>query len=123
MRRIENVARADLESRCFICQIDNEAFNKRRDKGFISHYKSEHNMYDYIFLSLNLDGRDPSTYTGQDSYIATAIANDRIEEILPFKAAMSLMDPSNAILNPDDGKTAATEVAAGDSDDAAASAG
>jgi hypothetical protein len=107
MRRIENLAKTDLESRCFVCQIDNEAFNKRRDKGFNVHYRTEHNMYDYIFLSLNLDGRDSSTYTGQDAFGAKTIAEGRIEELLPFKAAMCLMDPSKAILHPDDEKGAA----------------
>ena len=90
MRRVENTATQDLLKACFICGIENEQFNKRREKGFIKHTKDEHYMYNYFFMYMSLASRDPTTFTGQESFIMDSMENGRIEEILPFKRALCL---------------------------------
>jgi hypothetical protein len=79
---------SDLSKRCFICEISNEEFNKRRDKGFIKHVQGEHYMYNYFFFFMSLSGRDPGSFTGQEAFVFRTMSTGKIEEMLPFQRAI-----------------------------------
>ena len=58
----------DMKSVCFICGIENYLFD-RKGKGFKTHVKHEHNMWDYYSFFLYLDSVDPSDHTATESFV------------------------------------------------------
>jgi hypothetical protein len=58
----------ELERRCFVCGIDSNSF-QRHSRGFDYHIRHEHDMWAYVFVRQYLREKDPSHYTGQESYL------------------------------------------------------
>jgi hypothetical protein len=77
----------DQENQCFICGIERSRFDKR--KGFDWHVKNEHHMWNYIYFLAALRQKDPTEYTGQESYVAE-LANEGQTDFFPIDRALML---------------------------------
>jgi inositol 1,4,5-triphosphate receptor type 1 len=85
---------ADQKGSCFICNYQAYEF-ERRAKGFKHHVKHEHNMWDYIYFSLELDRIDSSNQNAIQQYVY-----DQIEEgdtnFFPILRARCLRDDGDS---------------------------
>ncbi|KAI0981288.1 hypothetical protein GJ496_001976 [Pomphorhynchus laevis] len=57
-----------LESKCFICGIGQDYFNKE-PHGFEIHTSREHDFADYMFFLMHLINKPDTEHTGQESYV------------------------------------------------------
>jgi len=57
-----------LESKCFICGIGQDYFDKE-PHGFETHTTAEHNFANYMFFLTHLLNKPDTEYTGQESYV------------------------------------------------------
>ncbi|CAD8111133.1 unnamed protein product [Paramecium sonneborni] len=62
----------DLENLCFICGYDKETIEKESInlQNFSDHIKKEHYQWYYLFYIAYLREKDPTEYTGIESYVA-----------------------------------------------------
>ncbi|CAI7883714.1 unnamed protein product [Closterium sp. NIES-54] len=58
----------DLDDKCFVCSIDRFAFEQRLG-GFVEHIAHEHNPLHYLFYIDYLLKRNPTEYTGLESFV------------------------------------------------------
>ncbi|XP_025103910.1 ryanodine receptor-like isoform X4 [Pomacea canaliculata] len=58
----------DMESKCFICGIGKEYFDKV-PHGFEKHVMNEHNFANYMFFIMHLINKPETEYTGQETYV------------------------------------------------------
>ncbi|OON18966.1 EF hand, partial [Opisthorchis viverrini] len=58
----------DLESKCFICGIGKEYFDKI-PHGFEQHVEKEHNFANYMYFLMHIINKPDTEYTGQESYV------------------------------------------------------
>ncbi|XP_041353187.1 ryanodine receptor-like isoform X2 [Gigantopelta aegis] len=58
----------DMESKCFICGIGKEYFDKV-PHGFETHVQNEHNFANYMFFLMHLINKPDTEYTGQETYV------------------------------------------------------
>mmetsp|Transcript_35853 Transcript_35853/g.35476 ORF Transcript_35853/g.35476 Transcript_35853/m.35476 type:complete len:858 (-) Transcript_35853:45-2618(-) len=63
-RFIEN----DQNNKCYICNLDRYIFDQDGN-GFEDHFKNDHNMWNYLFYIIHLKFKDPTEYTGVESYV------------------------------------------------------
>ncbi|PVD24858.1 hypothetical protein C0Q70_15345 [Pomacea canaliculata] len=77
-----------LRNTCFICGLEREKFDNR-SVSFEEHIKSEHNMWHYLFFIVLVNVKDPTEFTGPESYVHSMI-KDRNLDWFPRMRAMSL---------------------------------
>ena len=58
----------DTKNKCFICNIDRYVFD-RYAEGFEHHIEQDHNLWNYLFYILYLKSKDPTEFTGVESYV------------------------------------------------------
>ncbi|CAH8503543.1 unnamed protein product [Dicrocoelium dendriticum] len=58
----------DLESKCFICGIGKEYFDKM-PHGFEQHVEKEHNFANYMYFLMHIINKPDTEYTGQETYV------------------------------------------------------
>jgi len=58
----------DLQSTCFICHMERYTFD-RNGNGFDHHIANDHNVWQYIFYLVHLQRKDPTDFTGVESYV------------------------------------------------------
>jgi hypothetical protein len=85
----------DMERRCFVCGIDSNSF-QRHSKGFEYHTHNEHSMWGYIFFRQYLQEKDPSHYTGQESFMTTMLQTQDLK-FYPVGKALSLELPMGPV--------------------------
>ncbi|XP_062245333.1 inositol 1,4,5-trisphosphate receptor type 2 [Platichthys flesus] len=78
-----------LKTSCFICGLERDKFDNKT-VSFEEHIKSEHSMWDYLYFLVLVRVKDPTEYTGPESYVAQMIA-ERNLEWFPRMRAMSLV--------------------------------
>ncbi|XP_013392084.1 ryanodine receptor [Lingula anatina] len=71
----------DMESKCFICGIGKEYFDKV-PHGFEQHVMNEHNFANYMFFLMHLINKPDTEYTGQESYV-WELYNQRCWDFFP----------------------------------------
>ena len=76
----------DQNNKCFICNLDRYIFDQDGN-GFDDHCKNDHNMWNYIFYIIHLKLKDPTEYTGVESYVWDKYDKDDISW-LPLHKAM-----------------------------------
>ena len=59
----------DTKDRCFICNIENNKFDRRVEGGFEEHVKHQHNMWEYLYFMHHLMRKPNHEFTGQESYV------------------------------------------------------
>ncbi|KAL6106962.1 itpr2 [Pungitius sinensis] len=78
-----------LKTTCFICGLERDKFDNKT-VSFEEHIKSEHNMWHYLYFLVLVKVKDPTEYTGPESYVAQMIAEENLEWF-PRMRAMSLV--------------------------------
>jgi len=77
-----------LKDTCFICGLNRSAFDNKT-VSFEEHIKCEHNMWHYLYFIVLVKVKDPTEFTGPESYVY-AMVKDRNLEWFPRMRAMSL---------------------------------
>ncbi|MED6283888.1 Inositol 1,4,5-trisphosphate receptor type 2, partial [Characodon lateralis] len=78
-----------LKTSCFICGLERDKFDNKT-VSFEEHIKSEHNMWHYLYFLVLVRVKDPTEYTGPESYVAQMIAKKNLDWF-PRMRAMSLV--------------------------------
>uniref|UniRef100_A0AAX7VHS9 Inositol 1,4,5-trisphosphate receptor n=1 Tax=Astatotilapia calliptera TaxID=8154 RepID=A0AAX7VHS9_ASTCA len=76
-----------LKTSCFICGLERDKFDNKT-VSFEEHIKSEHNMWHYLYFMVLVRVKDPTEYTGPESYVNKMIKN---LDWFPRMRAMSLV--------------------------------
>ncbi|XP_026086465.1 inositol 1,4,5-trisphosphate receptor type 2-like [Carassius auratus] len=78
-----------LKTSCFICGLERDKFDNKT-VSFEEHIKSEHNMWHYLYFLVLVKVKDPTEYTGPESYVAQMIKEKNLDWF-PRMRAMSLV--------------------------------
>ncbi|XP_015284919.1 PREDICTED: inositol 1,4,5-trisphosphate receptor type 2 [Gekko japonicus] len=78
-----------LKTTCFICGLERDKFDNKT-VSFEEHIKSEHNMWHYLYFIVLVRVKDPTEYTGPESYVAQMIVEKNLDWF-PRMRAMSLV--------------------------------
>ena len=80
LRQIREDKEEDMKSKCFICGLDKEKIEKYYPgkEGFEKHLK-DHSIINYFFYTFYLEDKDPSEYSGLESYIKNQIDKESIQ--------------------------------------------
>ncbi|KFV71476.1 Inositol 1,4,5-trisphosphate receptor type 2, partial [Dryobates pubescens] len=78
-----------LKTTCFICGLERDKFDNKT-VSFEEHIKAEHNMWHYLYFIVLVKVKDPTEYTGPESYVAQMIAEKNLDWF-PRMRAMSLV--------------------------------
>lgn len=92
LRDFELQKATDVKEMCFICgnsryQFRNllmkwvyfflstrELFDRKSDSGFTQHIKNDHYLWNYVFYLAYLEAKEPTEYTGIESYISDKLS-------------------------------------------------
>ncbi|XP_030748640.1 inositol 1,4,5-trisphosphate receptor isoform X3 [Sitophilus oryzae] len=77
-----------LKNTCFICGLNRSAFDNKT-VSFEEHIKSEHNMWHYLYFIVLIRVKDPTEFTGPESYVYTLVKSLNLDWF-PRLRAMSL---------------------------------
>ncbi|XP_056455010.1 inositol 1,4,5-trisphosphate receptor type 2 [Gadus chalcogrammus] len=78
-----------LKTTCFICGLERDKFDNKT-VSFEEHIKAEHNMWHYLYFLVLVRVKDPTEYTGPESYVAYMIKENNLDWF-PRMRAMSLV--------------------------------
>uniref|UniRef100_UPI00358E2778 inositol 1,4,5-trisphosphate-gated calcium channel ITPR1-like n=1 Tax=Myxine glutinosa TaxID=7769 RepID=UPI00358E2778 len=79
-----------LKTTCFICGLERDKFDNKTVT-FEEHIRKDHNMWNYLFFIVLIRVKDPTEYTGPESYVAKMIADSNLDWF-PRMRAMSLVN-------------------------------
>jgi len=96
LREKDNEMKMDVQEICFICGFDRETFDRKSDAGggFIGHIKIDHYMWNYVHFISHLKMKDPTEYTGIESYISDKLKEGDVSWF-PSHKAIVLEDKDN----------------------------
>ncbi|KAK7067485.1 Inositol 1,4,5-trisphosphate receptor type 1, partial [Halocaridina rubra] len=77
-----------LKNSCFICGLKRASFDNKA-VNFEDHIKREHNMWHYLYFYVLVRVKDPTEFTGPESYVYTLV-QDKDLNWFPRMRAMSL---------------------------------
>nr|AGN03925.1 inositol 1,4,5-trisphosphate receptor [Dugesia japonica] len=77
-----------LRNTCFICALNRSAFDNKTVT-FEEHFRREHNMWHYLYFIVLIRVKDPTEFTGPESYVSEMIKAKNLDWF-PKKRAMSL---------------------------------
>ena len=90
----------DQNNKCYICNLDRYIFDQD-GIGFDDHCKNDHNMWNYVFYIIHLKMKDPTEYTGVESYVWDKYDKEDISW-LPLHKAMIIDSPDDKENEEDD---------------------
>ena len=61
-----------LKNTCFICGLDRSQFDNKA-VSFEDHIRHEHNMWHYLFFIVLIRVKDPTEFTGPESYVYSMV--------------------------------------------------
>uniref|UniRef100_H2YYU9 Inositol 1,4,5-trisphosphate receptor n=1 Tax=Ciona savignyi TaxID=51511 RepID=H2YYU9_CIOSA len=88
-----------LRNTCFICGLERKSFDNKT-VSFETHVKEEHNMWHYLYFVVLVKVKDPTEFTGPESYVYNQV-KERLLEWFPRMQAMSLAADDDAVENND----------------------
>lgn len=77
-----------LKNTCFICGLNRSAFDNKT-VSFEEHIKSEHNMWHYLYFVVLIKVKDPTEFTGPESYVNDMVKSS-VLDWFPRLRAISL---------------------------------
>lgn len=77
-----------LKNSCFICGLTRASFDNKA-VNFEEHIKQEHNMWHYLYFYVQVNVKDPTEFTGPESYVYMLV-KDKDLNWFPRMRAMSL---------------------------------
>jgi len=99
LREERNNTLKDTISKCFICQIEAERF-QRESLGFKNHIKHEHNMWQYLFFLIHLSLKEETEYTAAENLV-NKLTKEHSIDYFPLEKAISLMTSAEEKDDPD----------------------
>ncbi|XP_038666908.1 inositol 1,4,5-trisphosphate receptor type 2-like isoform X1 [Scyliorhinus canicula] len=78
-----------LKTTCFICGLERDKFDNKT-VSFEEHIKVEHNMWYYLYFIVLIKVKNPTEYTGPESYVAQMIRENNLDWF-PRMRAISLV--------------------------------
>jgi len=94
LRSKQNEISDDILTRCFICSIDREIYD-RHHLDFASHIRLEHNMWMYLFFRVYLKEKLEGDYSNIESDIAAKLVGNNIQ-FFPIREALVLRSSAAA---------------------------
>lgn len=91
LRAEKEQQKVDQYNSCTICSIDRNEFDRYTEHGFKHHINTEHNMWDYIFFLVYLINKEPTEFTGVESYVVDQVQQGSIS-FFPVGKAIALWD-------------------------------
>jgi hypothetical protein len=88
MREVTDSKANDMKTVCFICGNDRPTMD-RNGSGFDNHIEKEHNMWKYAFYIVYLLQKDPTEYTGLETFVFKMIEEEDMN-FYPLHKAMCL---------------------------------
>uniref|UniRef100_A0A0N5C5P1 Inositol 1,4,5-trisphosphate receptor n=1 Tax=Strongyloides papillosus TaxID=174720 RepID=A0A0N5C5P1_STREA len=79
-----------LKNTCFICGLERGKFDNH-SVSFEAHRNNEHNLWHYLFFIVLLQEKDPTEFTGPESYVARCVKSKSIDWF-PRMQAISLIE-------------------------------
>lgn len=70
LRNKKNVMEQDKRNMCFICNFERYIFDKETEGGFNRHIDKDHNLWFYVYYIVHLQQKDPTEYTGIESFVS-----------------------------------------------------
>ena len=89
LREEQEFCKTDMENKCFICGLTRDFIEKNTAKGFKYHKENDHNEWNYIMFIDYLLSKDPTEYSGIESYVREQIDKDELVWI-PNQAALAI---------------------------------
>ncbi|XP_047516588.1 inositol 1,4,5-trisphosphate receptor isoform X1 [Pieris napi] len=89
LRSEKQLKESILKSTCFVCGLNRSAFDNKT-VSFEEHIKSEHNMWHYLHFMVLVRVKDPTEFTGPESYVHSMIKSNNLDWF-PRLRALSLM--------------------------------
>eukprot|EP00092_Neocalanus_flemingeri_P012650 GFUD01013633.1.p1 GENE.GFUD01013633.1~~GFUD01013633.1.p1 ORF type:complete len:2696 (-),score=487.89 GFUD01013633.1:214-8301(-) len=77
-----------IKNTCFICGLERKEFDNK-NVTFEEHIRNEHNMWHYLYFIVLIKVKDPTEFTGPESYVHQMV-KDRCLEWFPRLRAISL---------------------------------
>merc|ERR1739838_1255483 len=68
LRTEKNNKEEIIKNTCFICGLERKAFDNK-NVTFEEHIRSEHNMWHYLYFIVLIKVKDPTEFTGPESYV------------------------------------------------------
>merc|ERR1712166_1660467 len=90
MREATETAASDMKNVCTMCGLERTDLD-RNGSGFEQHIKSEHNMWKYSFYMVYLLGKDPTEYTGLETYVSEMVEEEDMN-FYPLEKALCMED-------------------------------
>lgn len=78
-----------LRNTCFICSLDRGAFDNKT-VSFEEHFRMEHNLWHYLYFIVLIKVKDPTEFTGPESFVYEMVKNKKLDWF-PRMRAMSLV--------------------------------
>ncbi|KAK9889429.1 hypothetical protein WA026_004699 [Henosepilachna vigintioctopunctata] len=67
-----------LKNTCFICGLNRSAFDNKT-VSFEEHIKCEHNMWHYLYFIVLIKVKDPTEFTGPESYVSSMVKGSNLD--------------------------------------------
>merc|ERR1712141_54309 len=77
-----------IRNSCFICGLERKAFDNK-NVTFEEHIRNEHNMWHYLYFIVLIKVKDPTEFTGPESYVHQMV-KDKCLDWFPRLRAISL---------------------------------
>jgi len=90
MREATETAASDMKNVCTMCGLERTDLD-RNGSGFTQHIKSEHNMWKYSYYMVYLLGKDPTEYTGLETYVSEMVEEEDMN-FYPLEKALCMED-------------------------------
>merc|ERR1712045_502836 len=88
LRTEKNNKEEIIKNTCFICGLERKAFDNK-NVTFEEHIRSEHNMWHYLYFIVLIKVKDPTEFTGPESYVHQMV-KDKCLDWFPRLRAISL---------------------------------
>jgi hypothetical protein len=98
LRELEQEKTEDMESRCFVCGIERDSFDKIQSKTFLEHIKESHNMWDYVHFLVFINQKSKTELNGEEYYVYNDYKRGKYQWI-PNKMCLEINDNEEDDIN------------------------
>lgn len=71
LRGAKNRITEILNTKCFMCGIEKQEFERKAEGGFNKHIKIDHHIWNYMFYVYKLNEIDADDYDGIETYVSS----------------------------------------------------
>jgi hypothetical protein len=89
LRERANEKKSLMESKCTVCGLTRQEFERKEPGAWRTHYKAEHNVWAYYSFVIHLQTKPPTEFTGLEDYVSTCLRQRNLTW-LPRHTALAL---------------------------------